>query len=89
MKDWNIISLSVFRSAPIALRDFVDKVLGPNDDITMFEYSKKTNREQGPALIGIELQDKEDYAGLVQRMDENGFISEYINDRPDLFQLLI
>jgi len=72
-----------------ALRDFVDKVLGPNDDITMFEYSKKTNREQGPALIGIELQDKEDYAGLVQRMDENGFISEYINDRPDLFQLLI
>jgi len=72
-----------------ALRDFVDKVLGPNDDITMFEYSKKTNREQGPALIGIELQDKEDYDGLVQRMDENGFISEYINDRPDLFQLLI
>ena len=72
-----------------ALRDFVDKVLGPNDDITMFEYSKKTNREQGPALIGIELQDKEDYSGLVQRMDENGFVFEYINDRPDLFQLLI
>ncbi len=72
-----------------ALRDFVDKVLGPNDDITMFEYSKKNNREQGPALIGIELQDKEDYAGLVQRLEENGFVFEYINDRPDLFQLLI
>lgn len=72
-----------------ALRDFVDKVLGPNDDITMFEYSKKTNRENGPALIGIELQDKEDYNGLVERMAENGFIYEYINDRPDLFQLLI
>jgi threonine dehydratase len=72
-----------------ALRDFVDKVLGSNDDITMFEYSKKTNREQGPALIGIELQDKEDYTGLVQRMEENGFVFEYINDRPDLFQLLI
>jgi threonine dehydratase len=72
-----------------ALRDFVDKVLGPNDDITMFEYSKKTNREQGPALIGIELQDKDDYNGLVQRLEENGFVFEYINDRPDLFQLLI
>jgi len=72
-----------------ALRDFVDKVLGPNDDITMFEYSKKTNRENGPALIGIELQDKEDYDGLVCRMEENGFVAEYINDRPDLFQLLI
>lgn len=72
-----------------ALRDFVDKVLGPNDDITMFEYSKKTNRENGPALIGIELQDKEDYKGLVERMAENGFVYEYINDRPDLFQLLI
>jgi threonine dehydratase len=72
-----------------ALRDFVDKVLGPNDDITMFEYSKKTNREQGPALIGIELQDKDDFQGLVQRMEENGFLSEYINERPDLFQLLI
>ncbi len=72
-----------------ALRDFVDKVLGPNDDITMFEYSKKTNRENGPALIGIELQDKEDYPGLLARMEENGFVFEYINDRPDLFQLLI
>jgi threonine dehydratase len=72
-----------------ALRDFVDKVLGPTDDITMFEYSKKTNREQGPALIGIELQDKEDYPGLLQRMEENGFVFEYLNDRPDLFQLLI
>lgn len=72
-----------------ALRDFVDKVLGPNDDITMFEYSKKTNREQGPALICIELQDKDDFPGLVQRMEENGFLSEYVNERPDLFQFLI
>ena len=44
-----------------ALRDFVDQVLGPNDDITMFDYSKKTNREKGPALIGIELLDKDDF----------------------------
>lgn len=72
-----------------ALRTFVDVVLGPKDDITHFEYSKKTNREKGPAVIGIEVQKKEDFKGLVQRMEENGFIFEYLNDRPDLFQFLI
>lgn len=72
-----------------ALRTFVDIVLGPKDDITHFEYSKKTNREKGPAVIGIEVQTKEDFKGLVERMEENGFIFEYLNDRPDLFQFLI
>ena len=72
-----------------ALRTFVDIVLGPNDDITHFEYSKKTNREKGPAVIGIEVQKKEDFNGLIQRMEENGFIYEYLNEKPDLFQFLI
>jgi threonine dehydratase len=72
-----------------ALRTFVDVVLGPTDDVTHFEYSKKTNREKGPAVIGIEVQQKEDYHGLVQRMEENGFIYEYLNDKLDLFQFLI
>lgn len=72
-----------------ALRTFVDVVLGPNDDITHFEYSKKTNREKGPAVIGIEVQKKEDFSGLIQRMEENGFIYEYLNEKQDLFQFLI
>jgi threonine dehydratase len=72
-----------------ALRTFVDVVLGPTDDVTHFEYSKKTNREKGPAVIGIEVQKKEDYFGLVQRMEENGFVYEYLNEKPDLFQFLI
>jgi threonine dehydratase len=72
-----------------ALRTFVDVVLGPTDDVTHFEYSKKTNREKGPAVIGIEVQKKEDYLGLIQRMEENGFIYEYLNKKPDLFQFLI
>ncbi len=72
-----------------ALRVFVDKVLGENDDITLFEYQKKTNRETGPALIGVELQNKEDFEGLRERMKENGFIAEYLNKKPDLFQYLI
>ena len=72
-----------------ALRTFVDIVLGPTDDITHFEYSKKTNREKGPAVIGIELQKKDDFTGLVKRMTENGFIYEYLNEKPNLFQFLI
>ncbi|WP_319229093.1 threonine ammonia-lyase [Draconibacterium orientale] len=72
-----------------ALRTFVDVVLGPTDDVTHFEYSKKTNREKGPAVIGIEVQKKEDFNGLVKRMDENGFIYEYLNEKADLFQFLI
>lgn len=72
-----------------ALRTFVDVVLGPTDDVTHFEYSKKTNREKGPAVIGIEVQKKEDFNGLVQRMEENGFVFEYLNEQQDLFQVLI
>jgi len=72
-----------------ALRIFVDVVLGPTDDVTHFEYSKKTNREKGPAVIGIEVLKKEDFNGLVQRMEENGFIYEYLNEKLDLFQFLI
>ncbi|WP_297090266.1 threonine ammonia-lyase [uncultured Draconibacterium sp.] len=72
-----------------ALRTFVDVVLGPTDDVTHFEYSKKTNREKGPAVIGIEVQNKEDFNGLVKRMEEHGFIYEYLNEKPDLFQFLI
>ncbi|WP_321346018.1 threonine ammonia-lyase [uncultured Draconibacterium sp.] len=72
-----------------ALQTFVNIVLGPTDDVTHFEYSKKTNREKGPAVIGIEVQKPEDFNGLVKRMEENGFIFEYLNEKPDLFQFLI
>ncbi len=72
-----------------ALSTFVDIVLGPTDDITHFEYSKKNNREKGPAVVGIEVQKKEDCKGLIQRMEENGFIYEYLNERMDLFQFLV
>jgi threonine dehydratase len=69
-----------------ALRDFVDKVLGPTDDITHFEYTKKTSREKGPAIIGIEVQNPEDFNGLTERLSTNGFKYEYLNENTDLFQ---
>lgn len=72
-----------------ALREFLDDVLGPNDDITTFEYTKKNNKESGPGLVGIELKRKEDYAGLVERMSQKGFSYTEVNKDSRLFHLLI
>jgi len=72
-----------------ALREFLDEVLGPNDDITRFEYTKKNNKENGPALVGIELKCKNDYSGLVDRMEKKGFAYTVINNDSNLFNLLI
>ncbi|HWH28632.1 MAG TPA: threonine ammonia-lyase IlvA [Mycobacteriales bacterium] len=57
-----------FPQEPGALRRFLDEVLGPDDDITRFEYVKRNNRETGPALVGVELADRDDLAGLLQRI---------------------
>ncbi|TBW26685.1 threonine ammonia-lyase IlvA [Gramella sp. KN1008] len=72
-----------------ALKEFVAKVLGPNDDITHFEYSKKHHRENGPAVVGIELNDPADFEPLVERMKKKNFYGEYLNDKPNLFQFLV
>ncbi|MBC8152352.1 MAG: threonine ammonia-lyase [Bacteroidetes bacterium] len=72
-----------------AMRDFLSDVLGPTDDITLFEYSKRTNRERGPALVGIELENKADFEPLIARMKAARIHFEYINDKPDLFEFLI
>ncbi|MFD0589532.1 threonine ammonia-lyase IlvA [Paenibacillus sp. GCM10027627] len=72
-----------------ALREFLDQVLGPNDDITRFEYTKKSNKDNGPALVGIELKHREDYAPLVDRMSKKGFQFLELNKDPVLFNLLI
>jgi len=72
-----------------ALREFLDKVLGPTDDITHFEYTKKHNRDSGPALVGIQVQNKEDYEGLIARMQECQINFQPINDSAMLFDLLV
>jgi threonine dehydratase len=58
-----------FPQEPGALRRFLDEVLGPDDDITLFEYVKRSNREFGPALVGIEIPSKDELPGLLARMD--------------------
>ena len=72
-----------------ALKEFVVDVLGSNDDIAYFEYTKKNNRDKGPAVVGIELTSKDDFKPLVDRMKQKGFLGEYLNDNPELFQFLI
>jgi threonine dehydratase len=57
-----------FAQRPGALKDFVNNVLGPDDDITRFEYIQKHNKESGPALVGIQLQQREDYERLIANM---------------------
>src|SRR3954466_866363 len=57
-----------FAQRPGALKEFVNHILGPTDDITRFEYMQKTNKEAGPALVGIELQSRHDYVELMHKM---------------------
>jgi len=78
-----------FPQRPGALKSFVNNVLGPHDDITRFEFIKKTNRENGPALVGIELQESTDYASLKERMAEFKFEVIDLNDDQTLFEYLV
>lgn len=72
-----------------ALKEFVVDILGPNDDITHFEYTKKTNRENGAAVVGIQLKSSEDLEPLIAKMKARKFFGDYLNDKPDLFQFLV
>lgn len=78
-----------FPQRPGALKEFMVDVMGPNDDITRFEYTKVNNKEKGPTLVGIELTRKEDYQTLIDKMNKNGIQYTIINDNPELFDLLI
>lgn len=71
-----------------ALKDFLT-VLGPNDDIAHFEYTKKNNRQTGPALVGIELDRESDFTTLVQRMKEARIDYHHLNGNPLLFEMLV
>ncbi|MEO3945145.1 threonine ammonia-lyase IlvA [Gorillibacterium sp. CAU 1737] len=72
-----------------ALREFLVDVLGPTDDIVLFEYTKKNNKDNGPALVGVELKNREDYEPLLGRMNKKGYPFKELNEDPILFQQLI
>jgi threonine dehydratase len=72
-----------------ALKEFVSNVLGPQDDIVHFEYIKKNNRENGPALVGLEIKNPKDLDLLKKNLFESGFQFEYLNENNNLLQFLI
>lgn len=78
-----------FPQRPGALKDFVSKVLGPEDDITYFQFSKKNNRENGPAVVGIEVMSKENYKSIEERMRLLGFDFRYLNEDQLWFDQLV
>lgn len=78
-----------FPQRPGALKLFVTEIMGPKDDITRFEFIKKTQRERGPALVGIEVQSMDDYKSLIERMLLKGFDFKEINNDKTLFEYFI
>jgi threonine dehydratase len=74
-----------FFQRPGALKQFVNQVLGPDDDITRFEYVKKHNKESGPALVGIELKNREDYERLIVNLKKYHISYTEINKDNNLF----
>ncbi len=78
-----------FAQRPGALKEFLNDILGPNDDITRFEYIQKHNKETGPALVGIELKSRRDYDQLIQNLKTRKFSYTELNKNDDLFGYLV
>jgi threonine dehydratase len=72
-----------------ALREFVVDILGPTDDITHFEYTKKVNRGNDVAVVGLQLKSPNDLQPLITKMKLHNFYGDYLNDKPELFQFLV
>ncbi|MET7640211.1 threonine ammonia-lyase IlvA [Streptomyces sp. NPDC005438] len=81
--------LVTFPQQPGALRHFLDEVLGEGEDVVVFEYVKKNNRETGPALVGIDLDRPEDLAGLRTRMAASPLSIEQVRPDSPLFRFLL
>jgi len=78
-----------FPQRPGALKEFVNDILGPDDDITYFQFTKKNSREVGPAVVGLELKNKNDIFAIKTKMENKGFEYKYLNEKQDLFNQLI
>jgi threonine dehydratase len=78
-----------FPQRPGALKEFVSDVVGPTDDIVYFQFSSKTGRESGPAVVGIEIAHAKSSISIEQKLKEKGFEFEYLQPNSLLFQQLI
>lgn len=78
-----------FAQKPGQLKRMVNEALGPTDDIVRFEYMKKTNKEKGPALVGIELRDQSDLPPLLSRMDAIELKYTKLSEKDMLYAYLV
>ena len=78
-----------FPQRPGALKEFVNDVLGENDDITYFQFTKKNNREEGPAVVGVELKYRSDLYSMEQKMKTKKINYQHLNEQKELFTHLI
>jgi threonine dehydratase len=78
-----------FAQRPGALKEFVNHILGPTDDIVRFEFIQKHNKESGPALIGIEVKSRDDFHSLIERMDAQRLNYTLVNQNENLFEYLV
>ncbi|MBI1342244.1 MAG: threonine ammonia-lyase [Terrimonas sp.] len=78
-----------FAQRPGALKEFVNHVLGPDDDITRFEYMQKHNKETGPALVGVELKQRKDYDALLDNLNKYQINYTELNKDDNLFGYLV
>ncbi|HSA84192.1 MAG TPA: threonine ammonia-lyase IlvA [Patescibacteria group bacterium] len=78
-----------FAQKPGQLRKFLDEALGSNDDIVRFEYMKKTNKEKGAALVGIELKNKSDLEPLLERLKQAEFNFHKLSSKELLYDYII
>jgi threonine dehydratase len=78
-----------FAQRPGALKEFVNHVLGPDDDITRFEYMQKHNKETGPALVGVELKSTKDYELLMQNLKKYNINYTELKNDDNLFGYLV
>lgn len=78
-----------FPQRPGALKEFVNDVLGENDDITYFQFTKKNNREEGPAVVGVELKNRSDLDKMEQKMKTKKINYQHLNQKKELFTHLI
>jgi len=78
-----------FPQRPGALKEFVNDILGEEDDITYFQFAKKNNRETGPVVVGLELKNKDDIGSIKRKMQAKNFQYQYLNEMPELYTQLI
>ena len=78
-----------FAQRPGALKEFVNQVLGPTDNITRFEYMQKNKKDSAPALVVVELQSPENYQVLIDNMKRYNLNYTALNKNDNVFAYLV